>query len=57
MDADVVKEARNLGARGYILKQYAETELLAAIAAILAGKRLVSHGLSDDRFDLSKSLD
>lgn len=54
-DADVVKEALNLGARGYVLKQYAEAELLAAIAAVLAGKRFFSLGLGDGGFDVQKT--
>ena len=51
MGADVVREALNLGARGYVLKQYAETDLLAAIAAVLVGKRFVSRGLGDEGVD------
>jgi DNA-binding NarL/FixJ family response regulator len=47
-DIDTVKEAFNLGACGYILKQHAETELLPALAAVLQGRRFVSTGLSDD---------
>ena len=54
-DADVVKEALNLGARGYVLKQYAEAELLAAIAAVLAGKRFFNLGLGDGGFDVQKT--
>lgn len=54
-DADVVKEALNLGALGYVLKEYAESDLLPAISAVLAGKRFVSRGLSDDGFDLNKT--
>jgi DNA-binding NarL/FixJ family response regulator len=47
-DIDVVKEAFNLGAWGYVLKQDAETELLAAIAEVLGGKHFVSSGLSNE---------
>jgi len=54
-DADVVKVAFNLGARGYIVKQQAETELLIAIAAVLSGKRFVTSGLSGDGFGVEKS--
>jgi DNA-binding NarL/FixJ family response regulator len=47
-DADIVKGAINLGARGYILKQSAKTDLLPAIAAALQGKRFVSDGLDGE---------
>ena len=43
--ADVVKEALSLGARGYVAKIRAQAELFAAVEAVLAGKRFVSHGL------------
>lgn len=43
--ADVVEEALRLGARGYILKAYAQRDLLAAVEAVLEGKRFVSSGL------------
>lgn len=36
-DVDVAKEAFSLGARGYVLKEYAQTDLLAAVAAVLQG--------------------
>ena len=42
---DVVEEALRLGARGYILKAYAQRDLLAAVEAVLEGKRFVSSGL------------
>jgi DNA-binding NarL/FixJ family response regulator len=38
-DVDVVREAFSLGACGYVLKQDAELDLLAAIPAILASQR------------------
>jgi DNA-binding NarL/FixJ family response regulator len=44
-DADVVQEALSDGARGYVLKASAETELLAAVEAILEGKLFFSKGL------------
>lgn len=56
-DADVVKEALKMGARGYVLKQCAETGLLAAIAEVLAGKCFVSQGLGGDGLDLQKNLE
>ena len=45
-DADVVKEALNLGALGYVVKRQAARELLAALAAVREGKRFVSEGLA-----------
>jgi DNA-binding NarL/FixJ family response regulator len=44
-DSDVAKEAFNVGACGYVLKQQAGTELLPALAAALRGERFVSHGV------------
>jgi DNA-binding NarL/FixJ family response regulator len=43
--ADLVREALKLGARGYVFKSQAGKELLAAIDAVLEGKRFVSGGL------------
>jgi DNA-binding NarL/FixJ family response regulator len=43
--AEVVREALELGARGYIIKSQAGRELLLAIEAVLQGKRFVSSGL------------
>jgi CheY-like chemotaxis protein len=40
--ADVVQEARSIGAWGYVAKTRAGTELLAAVEAIMSGKRFVS---------------
>ena len=54
-DVDVVEAAFNLGARGYIVKQQAETELLAALAAVLRGERFVSNGLGEHRFTPTKN--
>lgn len=42
---DVVQEALNLGARGYVLKTRAGSDLLAAVEAVLQGRRFVSPGL------------
>ena len=39
---DIVKEALSMGARGYILKSHAASELLPAVKAVLEGKRFVS---------------
>jgi len=40
--ADVVREALSLGAWGYVVKATAETDLLAAIDAVLLGRHFVS---------------
>jgi DNA-binding NarL/FixJ family response regulator len=40
--ADVVQEALNWGALGYVVKAHAGTELLAAVGAVLRGERFVS---------------
>jgi DNA-binding NarL/FixJ family response regulator len=42
--ADLVREALNVGARGYVLKSQAGGELFGAIEAVLQGKRFVSGG-------------
>lgn len=44
---EVVHEALNLGARGYVVKTRAESDLLAAVDAVLDGRRFFSGGLSD----------
>jgi len=43
--ADVVHEALNVGARGYVVKSRAGSELFEAIDAALQGRRFVSSGL------------
>ena len=43
---DVVQEALNLGARGYVAKTMVASDLLAAIETVLEGRRFVSLGLS-----------
>jgi DNA-binding NarL/FixJ family response regulator len=40
--ADVIQEALSLGGWGYVLKTRAESDLLAAIDAVLRGKQFVS---------------
>ncbi|MGC1451733.1 MAG: response regulator transcription factor [Candidatus Sulfotelmatobacter sp.] len=40
---EVVQEAMKLGASGYVLKAYAGTDLLAAVEAVLLGKKFVSN--------------
>jgi len=44
--ADVVQEALDLGALGYVVKAYAGSQLLAAVEAVRQGRRFVSVGLS-----------
>jgi hypothetical protein len=44
-DSDVVQETFRLGARGYVHKPHAPSDLLPAIQAVLRGKRFVSSGL------------
>jgi DNA-binding NarL/FixJ family response regulator len=45
---DIVQEALNLGAWGYVLKPNVATDLLPAIDAVLGGRRFVSRGLISD---------
>jgi DNA-binding NarL/FixJ family response regulator len=47
---DIVQEGLNLGARGYILKTRAALDLVAALEAVLDGRRFVSAGLSGHNF-------
>lgn len=49
-DADVVREALNLGAVGYVVRQRTSSDLLPALAAVLQGKRFVSAGLDGNEF-------
>ncbi len=44
--ADVVQEAFNSGALGYVVKAHAGSELLAAVEAVRQGRHFVSSGLS-----------
>ena len=44
-ETDVVTHALNNGAKGYVLKDDANTELCAAVAAVLQGGRFVSSRL------------
>jgi DNA-binding NarL/FixJ family response regulator len=39
---DVIQEALNLGARGYVVKTRAGIDLLAAVEAVLRGKDFIS---------------
>jgi DNA-binding NarL/FixJ family response regulator len=45
--ADVVQEALQLGAQGYILKAGAARELVPAVDAVLQGKQYLSRRLKD----------
>jgi DNA-binding NarL/FixJ family response regulator len=44
---DVVRAALSLGAMGYVPKQKASSDLLAALDAVVHGKKFVSKGLLD----------
>jgi DNA-binding NarL/FixJ family response regulator len=44
--ADVVQEALSLGAHGYVVKERAGTELVAAVLAVLQGKQFISSGVT-----------
>ena len=46
---DIVQEAFNIGAWGYVLKTKAAFDLLAAVEAVLEGKQFVSRGLFGPR--------
>ena len=45
--ADVAREAIRVGGRGYVLKAHAQEDLLAAMEAVIQGKRFVSASLVD----------
>ena len=48
--ADAVQEALDLGARGYVVKAHAGSELLLAVGAVLEGRQFISGGLSGHHF-------
>ncbi len=48
--ADVAQEGLSLGARGYVVKARAASELLAAVEAVCQGRHFISSGLSGCRF-------
>ena len=48
--ADVVQLALSLGALGYVVKENAGTELLAAVAAVRQGRQFVSKGIIGSQF-------
>lgn len=45
---DIVQEALDFGASGYVLKAKSATDLLAAVDAVLEGRLFVSQGLISD---------
>jgi DNA-binding NarL/FixJ family response regulator len=47
--ADVAQEGLSLGARGYVVKARAGSELLAAVEAVCQGRHFISSGLSGRR--------
>ena len=53
-DADVVAAALSNGAKGYVRKQNALTDLLPAIEAVLRGDRFVSRGLHTEEVPQTK---
>ena len=48
---EVVREAFNVGAWGYVVKTRTATDLLAAVDAVLEGRQFVSAGLSGQNFN------
>jgi DNA-binding NarL/FixJ family response regulator len=52
---EVAREALNLGARGYVVKTRAASDLLAAVEAVLEGRQFVSGGLSGHSFTDKRS--
>ena len=55
--ADAVQEALGLGARGYVVKAHAGSELLPAVEAVLQGHQFVSSGLSGHWFTDGQARD
>ena len=54
-DPEVVAEALSNGAKGYVRKQTANTELLHAVETVLRGDRFVSRGLHIEEVPQAKS--
>ena len=48
---EVVQQALDMGAWGYVLKARAATDLQAAVEAVLEGKRFISAGVSNSGFN------
>ncbi len=53
-DAEVIRAALGNGAKGYVRKQNAQTDLLTAVEAVLRGDRFVSRGLHTDESPRTK---
>lgn len=53
-DPDVVTAALNNGAKGYVRKENALTDLLPAVEAVLRGERFVSRGLQAEELPQTK---
>jgi DNA-binding NarL/FixJ family response regulator len=53
-DADVVTAALSTGAKGYVRKENAQTDLLPAAEAVLRGDRFVSGGLDTEELPRAK---
>ncbi len=53
-DTDVVTLALSNGAKGYVLKENAQTDLLPAIEAVLRGDRFVSKGFHTEELPQAK---
>jgi len=54
-DPDVVRTAFRLGARGYVIKDDAVRDLVAAVEAVIVGKQFVSNGLTG--YDFSDAME
>jgi DNA-binding NarL/FixJ family response regulator len=55
-DPDVVQEALNLGAKGYVLKTRAAIDLAAAVDEALEGRQVVSSRLSAQEFTTQAAI-
>jgi DNA-binding NarL/FixJ family response regulator len=53
---DVVEEAFKLGARGYVVKARARSELLDAMEAVRQGRRFISKDVLDHDFSVGKDM-
>jgi DNA-binding NarL/FixJ family response regulator len=49
-DADLVTAALSNGAKGYVRKQNAQTDLLPAVEAVLRGDRFLTRGLGSQEY-------
>jgi DNA-binding NarL/FixJ family response regulator len=50
LDPDVARAALSAGGHGYVIKSDADSELLAAVEAVVLGKKFVSPGSADHAF-------